>query len=380
MARIRNYARDAVEGSGTFSGAPVSVSEWRKSGHCEDTIGNPKGDNPLSLYHINVSGSMLVREVGGLVCLHPGLPTALYSYNAGTGFIPGESIATLENRALAATGPLTPKVNLPLFLYELKDVPRMIRHAGNLLHGIRRPSGLNPLKELAAGNLAYKFGWEPLIGDLGKLLGFADAAKKRQQQLREAHTKRGLRRKVSLGELSAPLGISNLLIWSIYGTTLNPKVSGMCTSKRWATVRWVVRDQTQIGKTPTFNESMRTILGLNKGHLPIQIWKAIPWTWMEDWFLDISNVLTINYNSIYYKPSKLCIMVHSTLNFSHPTIPNVGGNPRNYCSAGFYTKEWKTRTVRPSPTANVTLRLPFMDNYKLSVLGSLATLKALKAR
>jgi hypothetical protein len=254
----------------------------------------------------------------------------------------------------------------------------MIRHAGNLLHGIRRPSGLNPLKELAAGNLAYKFGWEPLIGDLGKLLGFADYARKRQQQLREAHTKRGLRRKVSLGELTAPAPISSLVIWSIYGTTLNPKVSGMTTSKRWATVRWVVRDQTQIGKYPTFNESMRTVLGLNKGHLPIQIWKAIPWTWLEDWFTDISNVLTINYNSIYYKPSRLCIMVNATATLSHPHIPNVGGNPRNYCTAGTFEQEWKTRSVNNAPTANVSLRLPFMDNYKLSVLGSLATLKALR--
>jgi hypothetical protein len=269
---------------------------------------------------------------------------------------------------------LTPKVNLPLALFELKDIPGMLRHAGNLLHKIRHPSGLNPVKEAAAANLAYKFGWAPIIEDLGKLLDFTEHANRRQQVLKKAYSKRGVRRKIDLDSFSQSHS-GNLLVWSVYGSTLSPQYLGVVNSETWATIRWIVRDPTKYGYEPTFKEALHTALGFNKGQIPISVWKAIPWTWMIDWFTDISNILQANYNSIYFKPYRLSIMRTTVDTFEHKPILNINGSPLNYLTPGQYKATFKSRYVNNSPSTNFTLRLPFLDSYKLSVLGSLAVLR-----
>jgi hypothetical protein len=250
----------------------------------------------------------------------------------------------------------------------------MIRHAGNLLHKISSPSGLNPIKEAAAANLAYKFGWAPLIEDLGKLLNFADAARSQQRNIEKAYSSKGVRRRVELGTDTGSAS-GRIYVWSKYGYLLDPRWNASCTSRTWATVRWIVRDPSLYGYKPTFQEGMRTSLGLNAGHVPIAIWKALPWSWMIDWFTDISNVMQANYNSIYFKPYRLSVM-----RTSKTTIIHEG---KTFSSARFLTKgtkvvTYKYRHVNDNPSASPTLRLPFMDGYKLSVLGSLTALKVLK--
>jgi hypothetical protein len=133
-----------------------------------------------------------------LVVNSPGAPTAFYNVKFDPAIAGEESLASLVNRVLATTGPLTPRVNLPLALFELKDVPQMLRHAGNLLHGLRSPSRLNKVKEAAAANLAYKFGWAPIIDDLGKLFDFSAAVRRKQRELKQANSSNGLRRRINL--------------------------------------------------------------------------------------------------------------------------------------------------------------------------------------
>jgi len=279
------------------------------------------------------------------------------------------------NRVLATTGPLTPNVNLPLFLFELKDVPRMLRHAGDLLHKIRRPSGLDPIKEAAAANLAYKFGWAPIIQDLGKLLDFSEAAKKQQKRIKGAYSSKGIRRRITLEE-NQVANYGSKLVWSVYGLLLRVDYIGNVSYKTWATVRWTVRDPSKYGYEPSFNEALKTSLGLNAGQIPITVWKAMPWSWMIDWFTDISNVLQANYNSIYFKPSRLSIMRHTIDMIEHKPIMGFHGDPANMLTAGTLKQEFKHRYANNAPTTNVTLRVPFMDSYKLSVLGSLAILRS----
>jgi len=52
------------------------------------------------------------------------------------------------------------------------------------------------------------------------------------------------------------------------------------------------------------------------------------------------------------------------------------GNPASMLTAGTLKQEFKHRYANNAPTTNVTLRVPFMDSYKLSVLGSLAILRS----
>lgn len=250
----------------------------------------------------------------------------------------------------------------------------MLKHAGDLLNKIRNlPSGLDPVAGAAAANLAYKFGWEPLISDLSKLLNFSDLTRKRQQQLKKAASHKGARTKVSWGpdKTTSPDGA-----WIDIGNSAYP-VAGLRvhTTETWATCRWHLKSGQDIGYEPSFQEGFRTALGLNPGHVPISVWKALPWSWMIDWFTDISNVMQANYNILYYTPSKLCRMDRSVTTRTHQAYSPW---PDFSVTEGEAIGTVLRRKVL-TPTPQVTLKLPFMDNFKLSILGSLAILK-LKGR
>jgi hypothetical protein len=256
-----------------------------------------------------------------------------------------------------------------VFIYELKDIPDMLKHAGDLLHKIAvRPRGLNPIKEGAAATLAYQFGWAPLMQDLRKMVDFADVVKKRQHILKTAHTKRGVRRRVNLDTVDSNT-VTTETIMSTYGITIDARRIEHSKVKRWATLRWTVRDQSQIGYEPTFTDAFRTALGLNAGHVPIEIWKALPWSWAIDWFADISNILQANYNMIYYKPSNVCYMISQDRYYT--IVPTGIWAP--YCSIGYAELHSRFRSVN-APNTSISLRLPFLDSFKLSIVGSMAVL------
>lgn len=291
---------------------------------------------------------------------------------------PGNVPANAVLRALA-NGPLTPKVNLPLAIIEMKDIPKMLRHAGDLLHNIRRPSNLSPDKEAAAATLAYQFGWKPLIEDILKMINFADAVKKKQNILERAHSTKGVRLRTHFGEDQTTSG-GSYPVWSQGSLHIRQNYKDFKSSKSWATVRWTVKDKSQIGRIPSYQDGFRNALGLNRGMIPITVWKALPWTWAIDWFADISNHLQKSYNLVYYNPSKVCIMSHTkTTRVWEPYIsdkyphPHDGSKPGEVLESVSF-RERKSRTIHNPSSASLRLALPFLDGFKLSILGSLSIL------
>lgn len=271
-------------------------------------------------------------------------------------------------RLLASTGPLTPKVNLPLFIFELKDIPLMLKHAGDLLHKIREPSRLSPAKEAAAANLAYQFGWAPLVGDILKLLDFEKHVMRRQIELSKANSRRGLKRRMPF--LDVPPSLTSrdddVLLSSVAGN-IRGSVTKTSSTRAWATVRWKVKSGQSYGKLATHNEAFRSALGLNLGMIPITVWKALPWSWMIDWFADISNTLQANYNMIYYNASSACFMEQRT----QQVWTSGGTNSIGSLSPGYWRRDVKIRTPLSTSTSVNTLRVPFLDTFKLSILSSL---------
>lgn len=338
----------------------------------EDVTGNYGGVNPLWGWTLEYTGSRIKLSGGNLIL--DLVPSGMYDI-APHGDITGlPTLNSYANRLFASTGPLTPKVNLPLFIFELKDIPQMLRHAGDLLHKIGRRSGrLSPHKEAAAATLAYQFGWKPLIADIMKMLDFADAMKRRNNELKQAHSVDGLRRRVNLDQTTWGYN-GNPYIWSTYGLLLTQRYSASVAAKTWGVVHWKVKDPTQIGKDPSFSEVFRNAMGLNPGMIPINVWKALPWSWCVDWFLDISNILQKNYNMIYYRPYRACIMRECNVvrNFEYAQI---GSNPSNYIESGTIRLNRKERMAIINPNQLPRLRLPYLDNFKLSIIGSLAILR-----
>lgn len=337
---------------------------------CWDTIGNRMGLNPLTMLKTTLSGSKYTDKHQGTWTF-----TNVPMLNAMDARFAMPSLASYTNRILSTSGPLTPRVRIPVFFYELKDLPKMLKHAGDLIHKIKDRSltnGLTPVKEAASGTLAYQFGWGPLIQDIGRMINLAEFLANRQRTLKEAHSVKGVRRKINLGTVESSYDEYKLL-WSSFGHFISDRRVGTRTCKTWAVVRWTVRDPSLIGKPPSFLEAFKGALGLNKGHLPVNVWKALPWSWAIDWFAGISDFLQAGQNMVSYRPSALSVMRTYTNDIRYHGWENSAA----VLTPGRALHVWKFRYVDAYPNPSYAMRLPFMDNFKLSVLGSMSILRIL---
>lgn len=338
------------------------IPPWK----CYDIVGNRGGDNNFTLEKYTMDGCYIVT------------PDSSVNYPVSTGVLgqwvdqPAPAAYPQINRILATSGPLTPNIYLPVSIFELRDIPRMLKHAGDLLHKIANvgKTGLSPLQEGAAATLAYQFGWAPLIQDIGKLLSFSDTVKKRQKTLAGAHTSRGINRRVILSKSNVVTKQGTTYICSYGGLLMQASYHTVNTLDQWATVRWRVTDPSMIGRVPTYNEALRTALGLNPGHIPVEVWKAIPWSWIIDWFADISNLMAANYNMVYYTPSRINVMTRRDC-----VVQWKGKLQGEFTFTGGSARRLQLLRQPQAAVTSFRLRLPFLDSFKLSVLGSLTILK-----
>jgi len=274
-------------------------------------------------------------------------------------------------RILASSGPLKPTTYLPVAIFELRDLPRMLKQAGDLLHKlITRPTGLARPKRIATEYLAYQFGWKPLIQDILGLADFADQVAKKQRELQELAAGRSLRRTVELGRFSKTYSGSTT-IHSTGSFVLNSNWQEVISWHDWATVRWQLRNPAAVGLQPTWQNAFRIAYGLHPTQIPVNVWKALPWSWAIDWFAGISDLIIACQNSVLFKPTRLNVMQTVTAQCKYQGIPSPNGIGVGF--PGGTANYSRKRRWQPSLGASslVNLRIPFLDAFKLSIISAL---------
>jgi hypothetical protein len=245
---------------------------------------------------------------------------------------------------------------LPVFLFELGDLPKLVRLAGR------------GLAKLAGGNLSVQFGWLPLIKDLGTLLDFASHYDKKSKEIAKLVSKGGLRRNVTLATRSATMASASVEIQSGWSVIQQRSYSG----KLWGSVRW------KPSLSPTSNYyrdpalAFRAALGL--GIEIATVWEALPWSWLIDYFTSIGDYLAAHRNVVPATATHICIMRMDVTSVIYPATNWSWGTDGgwNSYSSGSSTRITKTRTIGGTPT--LTANLPFLDGRRLSILASLFVL------
>jgi len=172
------------------------------------------------------------------------------------------------------------------FLYELKDLPGMLRQ--RLSH--------NGLKDMANYWLALKFGWEPLLRDLRDMVMVQSKIQKHIDFiLRNAG--KPVHRRVQLYEwINVPSSTH------FAGSGMTPGFASQPTSQARYTLSDY--DRTEIWASASFRfwlpEGMspvqyrrklwKELMGLTPR--PSVVWKAMPWSWLIDWFGNVGNVIS----------------------------------------------------------------------------------------
>lgn len=214
-------------------------------------------------------------------------------------FAAEEGCPTMQNlalKAIANMNPNTPEVDIPLFLFELKDLPRMIKSLGDtIVNPGRRGQG-------AEGVLAGQLGLAPLIGDLKKLMQLPKLVSRRQEYLRQLAAGHHIRRKLGSG---SGAGSWSERVW--------PSITGITTStlrqnkwEAWYTAK--VSASLSIPQLENLHgEAINATLGL-QGVSASLIWNSIPWTWIIDYFLSLGDFIEAQRGTIPFKFQNLCIM------------------------------------------------------------------------
>lgn len=306
----------------------------------------------------------------------------------GTSLVPMESEDNAARRAFNITNPGRPDILLPVFLAEMKDIPRMVRQAGDTVrwirNGIKRPpntvaSQLNTAKKLAADNLAYQFGWEPLLGDLMKMAMFTENVEKRSKELSRLHSGNGLKRRITLDDRSeSQTNTNEVPIWTSAGNwlALPPgTVTYKTEIRRWSTLRY---QPTADSPLPDNDQAIRRmLLGLTLNSLASNLWEAIPWTWLVDYFSNLGDIVASTNNSAHVSVAACSTMTFRKETWSAKSHVFDFGFPGSAVTYSAYTGYLVQKSRKPGlpPFPLPEIGLPLLGGRQLSILGSLAVMR-----
>jgi len=184
--------------------------------------------------------------------------------------------------------PAQPQLSLGVFIAELRDTP-------SLLH-----ASLSNLKHISDYFLAVQFGWKPLLADILRMINFVDRVSK-QLDFLKANAGKPVRRSGTVyynaesGYLEHP---GELQMWNVSGGGYNNlpyNPSAVMSSERWTVSRQIKFSGEFIFYMTDlrFPENRRRTLAKLAGGVPspADLWDALPWTWLIDWFSNVSDVV-----------------------------------------------------------------------------------------
>lgn len=282
----------------------------------------------------------------------------------------------IGNRLFAASTPDRAQILAPVFIFELREIPKLIRDLGllNIFNG-KPPQSVS--KHAASMWLSGNFGWAPLISDLKKLVTFADSFSKREREFDRLYSGSGLTRRLTLHEASAG---EQVFTYSPPAQTEIGTVSikGTPTLKVWGVVRYKpvpVPAGSQLRK-PTPKEIRRIIFGLNKANIALNVWEALPWSWLIDYFFDVGSFLGANMIGRTCESYNGCVMYHFHVKWTSEAKKGAVDSEGNsfQVSAGSGIAETKNRTP-VFPTALPVFLMSPLSGHQLSILAAVGTLR-----
>lgn len=350
------------------------LGDW---GSCTDVIGNRTGDNPLDLQRKESMTPFLNGEYwykGTLLTkfttcplTRTDLPADPKAYWDG---LDGTFLSRLQQISLEVTtrtSPSLPHVSVGQSVYELKDLPSLVR-----------TRGMSWLQAIAAGHLSWRFALAPMIGDLKRLLSFRLAALRRFNYLKKLQTKKWVPKKVYIGQ-DVRVVDGGSQIRQSNGALVTANKTIVYTKNEWVSTSWKLLNSVEFPETDlqTWHKANRLCAGVTSFEVLQAVWELTPWSWLVDWYHPVSDLLATWNNAVPAVQSGCCYMRTSTSrttysNYSKPAWLEITGLE----SGDFQSVTRKERYVF-TPTVAYLLppELPILTGRQLSILLDLAILK-----
>jgi hypothetical protein len=365
---------------------------------CTDVVGNRSGDNALS---IEKTTFIKVPVLNGEYVTSGGARKRIYNNWVPTGISVAsmshlaQTLPTISDSANAAASRSNPGrsyVSIPREVYELKDIPHLLHSLSDtarwLVRAGRSPSNLasahgfaHSLGIASEQYLGQQFAVKPLVDDVVKLLQATQQFRQRMADMKSLMETGQLRKQMPLLN-SSTQDSAVVTVESLMGVLVDCVRSRYTYTRRWATVKR--KASFSAFADPFYNVpsaerdararrlAFRAMYGLSD---PTQdIYKAMPWTWMTDWFANMSNLLGWTSFTVPTTVSSICIMTERKTLYNwqpKPTQATAAWGFTEPAQGLYHTKE---RAVVTSPS--LTLDMPRMDMWRASIVAALGISRA----
>lgn len=390
MARPRTRTRNSWSPAGYISdgGAIYLGSSFLTSDEvCQDAVGSRQQANHFALERLERKCNLMnghYQYFGISLHVKDFADDVTRLENAGH-ILDGISYDPIggATRVLARTNPNRTTLNLPVFFYELRELPSLIYDTARLflsqgalerltryeVAGQSHGSGTyeDYVKGISNASLGVQFGWMPLVKDLTALTQLTQSVDKRVDELQGLMRNGGLGRTFQLGRTnqtrSAIVNLQTALMMMDGVKTKSTR------SNTWGSVRW-----TPLVKLPkTDREQRRLALRLLTGtsingvaQLE-NLWKAFPWSWLFDWCGNMGDFIGAHGNAIPLAYQNLCYMQKIVTTVA--LVPNSGRPEGVTGGGGTIRRVSLSRTPMTGPALTATL--PFLNGRQMSILASL---------
>ena len=348
-------------------------STWHQT--CDDTTMLPPFTDPHPLVIMDRDAGQPMR-INGIEPYAP-LPILKYYYTdynppvrSGSSYCPAitpVNFAYWQTKALAGLNPGVPLVDLPLFIFEFKDLPAMLKNLGEVLLK-RAPNA----QAIANAGLAYSFGWKPLISDLRTLWNLTQKVEERDRYLRKLEHGTYIRRKLGGGVVQHSTASNGFEVpASDGGYIIRADVEILEKQKAWFTANAKLLSP-PLPASSRHRTLMNEALGLNVS--PATMWNMIPWSWLIDYFANFSDFMSSQRGNYVISIPTMCVMVRSEITSS---LKNVRIRSDFSMTGGSLLRTVaKQRNVVYQPVPWLTLD-PILSGTQILNLGTLITAKAL---
>ncbi|UJQ85193.1 MAG: putative maturation protein [Koroslivirus faecicola] len=382
VSRVRDRAKTVTSVRNIIpAGLSPSSDFFLYKEHCEDVVTSPGQEHTLLIDKIErfydpIGGNSKNSPTDATYTVYDG--KWMYEYQQPDSHcnhlsvpgLPSNSAAVIQ--MLSVSNPSKPEVDIPLFLYELREIPELLQYYARFwkkhIELGRNNSVPDDLLEVGNILLSYHFGIKPLIGDIQKMLDFQSHVAAKEKVLKALTARGGIHSRVKVGS-----GVSSEMTTPVLnaegGIVILGSVGKITTAQMWATTRWTPDPARPLPTTPEgiTDLARRAAFGLDASL--DSIYNAVPWSWLLDWFGNLGDYVSTSRNTIPAKHSTPCVMKMTTTSVHGQRSGSNGA----FMSGGktFSTRHTtKTRAVMPFvlPEANLG---PTLDFRKWSILGAL---------
>jgi hypothetical protein len=274
-----------------------------------------------------------------------------------------------KTKALANMNPNAPVVDTPLFIFEFKDFPQMLKNLGDILGKRMKPDAI------PGGYLAYSFGWKPLVADLLALFDIQKSISDRLAYLKRLEYGGHIRRSLGGGIVQHSIQANGYsAVSSGTMTAVKADIELLEEQKVWFTANAKLLDPLPLLLSEQQNLSTDIVLGLNVD--PSTLWNMIPWSWLIDYFSNIGDVMLAYRGGLRFSVTRMCVMC--TTKFQS-NLTNVRPFSSVLVEGGNLLTIAKQRSVFTDPRPQLTWD-PILSGSQILNIGALVTAGVLKTK